>query len=342
MYKLIYLNSLIILIFLGNFDLLRKRENKIITYFFIFIFSLIFGFRILDIPDTKTYYIDFVKLNKNILDIGFSYYESGFVILSKIIKNVIMDPNIYFTILSIINFLLIKIALKIINKKEHIILGLCIYISYYGIYFNMIVLRLGLAISFFFIAMIYLKKNKKVKSLLFYIFSYFFHKSIIFGGLVYLIPKKELKRRYYIIIIIIIGVIYYTKLGEYFLEYFINIYIKYFPLENRYMLYLKNISYNNLGYSYKFLFNYILVILFVIEKKYDSFYLSIVLIGLIIFSFFNKILLIERISDIYIFFNIVNSIIYLEKIKVREKKHLILTSIIICNFVFVTRILRIF
>lgn len=350
MYNLIYIIVIIIMILIGNYNFIIKKENKFVLYFLIFIFSITVGIRELSIPDTRAYYNMFKEINTNILEINYSYFEFGFIVISKIIKNLTTNVRVYFGLISVINLLLIIKVFNLLKLNKVLSLGMIIYFSYYGIYYNMIVLRLGLACSFLMLSIVYLEKNKKINSLILFICSYFFHKSVIYSGLIFIISKKKLKVKQYFFIILLIGIVYYGQLGKYFLKEcldgYVKTYINYFPFENRYLIYIDNFlesfSENKFEYSFKFLLNYILVIFILIENKYNFFYLNIVLLGLSIFAFFNNFIAVERVSDLYIMFNIINIIQNLNDRKFKIKKYFLLNIVIILNFILITRILKIF
>ena len=107
MYNLIYIIVIIIMILIGNYNFIIKKENKFVLYFLIFIFSITVGIRELSIPDTRAYYNMFKEINTNILEINYSYFEFGFIVISKIIKNLTTNVRVYFGLISVINLLLI-------------------------------------------------------------------------------------------------------------------------------------------------------------------------------------------------------------------------------------------
>lgn len=342
MYNIIYTLFGIALLVSGALHLILKTKkiNLIISTFLLIIFVLLVGTRPLSIPDTTPYFYFYKNLDLNLLDLKYSYFEKGFVLFAKIIKKYISNSErVYFAVITIFNLFFLEKNLKKEFKKTMI--PLYIYISYYGIYHNMIILRFGLGFIFFTISVFYNKNKKLLMSLVFFIISYFYHKSFIFGIFIYLIPKRNLNRKFYLTLITIIGLLYYFRLGNNIITILIDIYLKYFPLENRYSIYLSNLSYEK-GFSYRFFLNYLILIWIYLEKKIDGYFYNLYIFGMLFLSIFSGILLIERITDIYLGLNMLAISYYIENNKNKLKNILIYLVIVFFNFIFITRILKIF
>lgn len=328
-------------IIIGILEILNFKLKK--TYLIVTgSFLLLCAFRSLKIPDTKEYLYAFEKMNTKIFDFQYFYFEKGFLIFSKLIKILFENSfEIYFFIISFINLFFIKKFIKF-NCKFYII-PIILYISFWGIYFNMIILRFGIGFSFYVLSIYFFENKFKKKGIILYILAILFHKSFIFGIISFFIKNKKYNKKKYILFIFLIGILYYSRIGSdlsvIVLEKITMIMSK---TSMRYEAYSKNLKFQE-GFSFRFLINYLILFvgIVIIKVKNRMFYkyLNIYIFGMFIQAFFSNILLIERITDI---FNGINFIVFsmiIEEVKNRQMKFIFFISLVITNFIFISRII---
>ncbi len=179
-----------------------KRSNfvSIILFFWCsIIFSVFVSFRSVYVPDTSNYI--------RIYDISFfsQYdYEKGYILLQSFHKVIFgYSYTSFFAMVAIINLSIIYFVIRKLNLTYPLI-AFAIYLSYYGIFNNFIVLRSGLASSFILLSWVYYKENK-FKSVIFFLVALFLHSSAVIAlpGYFILSFKFRLGKLEYFIAIII-------------------------------------------------------------------------------------------------------------------------------------------
>ena len=177
---------------------------------------MIIANRRLDVPDTDIYLNYFLSEDSSLLSYVDFGFEAGFQTLSKIFK-FFADENytLYFGLITLTNLLVIDWALNRIHKffyqeqnaingdfdssraldfaknKVYSILPLTLYIAFFGIYVNAIVLRVGIAFSLIVFASSFAVKEYKrltdyVIIVLLLILAYLFHATALIGILILL------------------------------------------------------------------------------------------------------------------------------------------------------------
>lgn len=232
-------------------------------------------------------------------------YNLLFEFFAKICK-VIFGNNykLYFALIPVVNCLLIYLVVKQFRVYNAIIFTIA-YISIFGIYYNYIVLRQGMAITMFLFAIYYFRKNKLI-GFLFIVIACLFHESAMFGILVF-IPayiKKVKSKRYFYIVLLLAILLYFTKISD---KAIISVAQKILHSGllpgrfNKYLLYLTDIEYTY-DISVLHLLNFIMIALFIHWKRntrWDDFLLHTILIGQVFLGLFSTILAIVRVVDFY-------------------------------------------
>ena len=250
---LYFIIILIILIFSYKKFNFNYDVYKFSTIFLIIIYSIIISFRSPALFPDLSEYIDFYKsieiLNNH--SENYSYFEPGFILISRIIKSVVGNNyQIYLAIISFIQISILSYGLYIIfyyifNKETELFqndktinysykalfYSVAIYLPYYGLYYNAIVIRQAFSIAILLLAIAYYITNKKLLFLFYSSISITFHYSsaiiVIILCIVFiyndLITKKneKIKPIRFIIICIIIYVIK-DDLMTYFMNFIGN------------------------------------------------------------------------------------------------------------------------
>lgn len=336
---------LIIIFILGCFvfsSIERHFKIKFAKWIFIIPFCFLVANRSENVPDTAVY-IEFFKSIDTSKDIsGVFGFEIGFEYLGKIIKVLFGNsPTMFMGIISMINLLIIDYSINRINKLLYIeqnineenflknsrfsgnhdysIIPLTLYISFFGLYFNSIVLRVGIALSLIVLASTFaIKPHKKLKDYLviclLLTLGYFFHATAIFGVIIILISlfKKTFKLGTHMWIMIVLGAIYIlnlsSTLGNKVFDNILNINTLN-SLTDKLYSYSGDITYDS-GVAVKYIFFWIMGLFLIIfnstiSSKIFSRYLNIYTAGIVIYSLFRSVLLLERVTDFFLTFSFI-------------------------------------
>lgn len=362
----IYLFLIISIFIVLNINNLSLKSYKAIIIFLIILFSILISFRNpINFPDIAEYEIFYENISLKNITIGYSYFELGFIILSYLIKIIIGNNiKIYFFLLSLFQLLVLLYAIKNIlnhnieqNKKKLkykvLVLFLIVYIPYYGIYYNSIVLRQSFSIAFTTLGISFLINKKLINYLVSSILAILFHRTsiifIIIGLIIYII-KYYINKKYYnyyiyiliIILSIIIGINYnmiFIIMNREIIKNFID------ERMMRYILEIMNEQYvifslRNILLAIKF------ILILIIYKdikclKNDAdinFIFYIYFIGILINMIFSSKSYIQRILDyFYIFYYYIISIGLVYDIKKKIIIFIFSLVIIIADFNFALR-----
>lgn len=352
--------SFISFIFLGYTFLIcgisckSKLFREFVIFLFIFFFASIAATRFDTVPDTKEYikhYIDVAKLPFN--DFGLYYFEPGYVLLAKLNYRIFREYyRIFFLFLTILNCLLVSVSIKNFycderETSKYVVLSLIYYISFYGLYFNFIVLRFGLAGSFFLLSLANFKK-KNIKSVIFYSMSILCHMSFLIILPFYIcvfLQKKIHSKAFYYIWLLVVGIIYYFRMGRLFTSSILAIIVHFGEkIFGNYAYYLNNLDLGNSKIAMRFTLNYLMGFIFVrygnIKDRYYAVILFFYFIGLSIYSLFSMIELIDRVSDILLLSGIFLVPIYYKALKTVQDKFILYFPICIMNMLFAIRIIN--
>ncbi|MCL2521932.1 MAG: EpsG family protein [Erysipelotrichales bacterium] len=274
------------------------------------------------VPDTEAYRNHFLEasLNHFFRNIRRLRFEVGYEFLTAFFRTVYgTNSRLFFGTIALINFSLITFFLckaydffRVgkefnVNKQKFVLYSLIIYLAFYGAYSNMIVLRSGLGISFFFGSLVYLNKSK-FKGLMLFLIGFSFHTSIIFGliGLILFLLKIK-NQKVLIFWWSLIVLIYFSFISFYIipniLEYAVTL-----PFLSRYAFYVNELAFADLNISWKFIVNLIFAFIIIMQNKLSFLerkFILILLAALTIQSILSSLVLVERISDIFMAFHFI-------------------------------------
>ncbi|MDX6182203.1 EpsG family protein [Flavobacterium sp. Fl-77] len=370
---------LLLFFFIGCFlvtFLERKSLIPFLKWFFILPFCFILANRSLKVPDTEAYYEYFYDSDyTSIDDFSHSSFEIGFQFFSKVIKVIVGDNFVfYLAIITLLNLLIIDFATKRISYLFEIeqknsglqdcfygknrflsnsyfsIIPLTLYVAYFGIYTNAIVLRVGIAISLLVLIVSYaLKERKSVLDIFkivgLFVLGYFFHATMLLGIFVVLIMfiNKSFPQKRYLWICFIIGFVYFSNLSTLLsisVFSFITSLNELTVLASKMSSYEGNVVQEVGGISNKFVFYWVMAFVLIFYSSSSKIYfklLNVYLVGLAIFALFRSVILIERVTDYFLTFSFIIFYIFL----ITQKPHkfwLFFIPIVIVQLVFVLRI----
>lgn len=370
---------LLFVFFVGSFLVIFLERRCLIPFLkwiFIVPFCFILANRSLKVPDTEAYFDYFYNSDASgIDDFSNSSFEIGFQFFSKVIKLIVGENFIfYLAIITMLNLLIIDFSAKRVSHLFQIeqknndleegfngrnrflsnsyfsIFPLALYVAYFGIYTNAIVLRVGIAISLLVLAASYTLKEKKsisdiFKIIILFVLGYFFHATMLIGFFVVFIlfSNKRFSKKRYLWIWFIIGFIYFsnfsTWLGNSAFSFIASL-NELTLLASKMSSYEGNVVQETGGISNKFVFYWIMAFVLIFYSFSSKIYyklLNVYLIGLAIFALFRSVILIERVTDYFLIFSFL--IFYLFLIMQKPYKFwLFFIPIVIIQLVFVLRI----
>lgn len=342
----------------------KIKENNWITISFVGLLCILIALRSIAVPDTDQYTLFFESLEAgNLANLVFFSYEPGFQLYSHLIKLIVgNNSTIYLLVIVLTNVLLLRIAINKISSnwsddKPNYLLALMLYFAYYGLFYNAIVLRAGIAISFLILANTFLiKENMSRKEKITFISLIFlalvFHYSSLVGIVGLLIFKyfPKFTLRSYLIVWMICVLFFFSGISIYFIKFITNYILAFFKLFTAtnlekyeyYLTELYNIAYI-LPFKYIFsLFSGLFFLLISTTNTPNIYYkfLNVFFAGLLLGAIFSAIDQFARISD---YFLVYSFILYWYNFKYISNKWIlgILFGVVFIQLVFVFRIINV-
>ncbi len=295
------------------YELLKKKENVDLIYYrksFLNKFNGVQDFRI---------EVGYKKLSILFSELGFNFQMFHFFIYM---------------------FILIVFVYFAYKRTGKIFLPLSLFLSFYGIYFSQVTLRIGIATAI--IVLFYDRKILKYFSIL---IAMLFHKTAAIYFLLLIIPKKLFKKKVYYLIIFVNALIYYLHLGKNIYDAFFVLFTKYFKTYSYYLSSSETLD----GFSIRFFsWNIIIVILLLIvdykkipNPKDFSRFLNFYIVGLTVYSLLGFFYTVDRIGDLFFVFQylVVTELCNAIKSKYKNFK-LIILVLIVLNTIFIIRFAR--
>jgi len=347
--SLVYIIIFIIGCFLFTFF---ERNYKIpfVKWIFIIPFCLIIANRSLDVPDTGSYINYLLSEDASLSNYDDFGFEVGFQTFTKIAKSIV-DENyyLYFTLITLTNLLIIDLSLtrifnifcqedddsfKALNSLESVellnkysILPLTLYVAYFGIYFNAIVLRVGISLSLLVLSASFAIKPQKnildyliIVALLFV--GYLFHATAVLGIIIILILlySKQQSLKKYVWICTLIGIIYFSNLTSRLGDTVFGF------ISSLNTLSMLSGKLNNYGgdsamfdvskISTKFVFFWLMSFALIFNQTESKVYfkfLNVFIAGLGLYALFRSVLLVDRVTDFFLLFSFIVFYLFLIK-----------------------------
>ncbi len=339
--NLIFLGSIIaiILFVFTLFSLTFLNKGKLrrthVTIFLLFavLFSVFAAIRDTDIPDTLNY----IEIYKGSY-VSQGSIEIGYLVLQKVHQFIFgKDYRSFFLMISMINFLVVYIAFTKMNLK-YPLLAMGMYTALYGFYFNMIILRSGLAASFVLLAVVYMK-DSKVSSILFYLIAISFHSAAIFvlPGLFVLLFKKRLSKKVFITLVAISLIVSILGLDAALYD----LITPEWPIIGKYSSHssLTKITRDPFRLTNFIYASFLIFFMFEARDKNSTYnrLLNFYLVGFVIYAFFSSNSIVGRLFD---FYNIVCIVLFALSFEDYKDRKIIL--IMYYGIVFYSLVLRMF
>lgn len=360
---------IICLLLLGLILVLAEKTGKAPLAWipFAIFYCFVIATRSILTPDTIAYVNYYNSLNVNSVNFENSKFEIGFQLLTTLIKAITTsDYLFYFYLLALLNVVVIVLSIRNLyiicaNEGKRIgvisyVFPLLLYISYFGILYNGIVLRAGLAISFVIYAstICYLNIStfsKVIKVFFFLVIACSFHRTSIIALLVFFVFlfTKEYSQRKYLCILLIIIIVYISNVGDSVTPFFIDVdlltsFSEYRALDgiSKINSYLVREGVNS-GFSLKYSF-FMLLGGFYICKPFATKifykYLNVFLCGMFIYAVFHKVDYLGRGLDFFLIYSFILSFLSLKTIKTNFFGYTVYVFILICQIILVMRIVN--
>ena len=313
----------------------KKRKKIYLTIVFI-ILAIVASLRAYTVGvDTEQYCIAFDKISEMTIEQAKedTRYETGFVVLCKILSYVYDNYQILIIVTSI--FIMYAVVRFIYEESNDCILSslLFVLLNCYAMY--MCVMRQAIAISIILIGYIaFLKKGKYVKFAIIVFFASLFHQSALIMLIAIPLYNMKFKNKYYFMAIIISAVIYVMANTAF------SICTKLFPT---YIYYLGGQFFTS-NYFASLLNACVSIIFFTVgvyygkfnkrDKDIDSFYAFMIMLAVIFYVATIKISIFSRITTYFNIFNIIWIPKFISNINKKEDRTIILFILIICLFMY--------
>lgn len=322
------INICIIYIFING---QQKNDKSSKEKFFLFIcFVIMFflvGFRSYSSGnDTKTY-VEVFKICSTLKWNAVNtllHYDKGYLVFNVLATYFTSNSRIFLLLLSFICNISVYHFVK--NNSKNYLVSIILYVSLLFFYSSMTMARQFLSFSIILYSFDFVRKKKVIKFFLLILLASLFHSSAIISLLIY--PFYYLKFSHKrAIFMIFISFIIFVFLGRVF-----NDISSYLNKTTSYIDTLGTVKVANVLYTVVYLIVYVFVVLFLMgreNKKNNSFYLYITLMGFLIYFLSIKISILARAAQYFtIFIIIVIPNIIQDSNNKKEVKSFI--SIIIC------------
>ncbi len=215
------------------------------------------------------------------------------------------------------------VSKKCINKKISFLIPLIIYFSYYGIFYNAIVLRAGISLNILLLlyVLISIKSRHYVFDYILYgllfILAYLFHTSTIIALLILVVLcLPHFQRKVYYVLLFVSIIFCYSSVGTSIMNYFYSFLIEHSfvttnrETENGLDLLLRYGMTSEIGnvISFKFIFQIILAFIFLNSNAKFKLYkklFNVYVIGLLIGSIGIRMETFGRVLDFFTFTSII-------------------------------------
>lgn len=188
-----------ILLLISNFEHRLRYKKRIVLYFiFTIILSLIFSSReIYTTPDTSEYVEIFGKsYMSDGLFARVERFEGGYCFLNRLVKSLSLNYNALFFFISMFSFSAFYYVIKHLKQETKTFLPLSfllLYLPYFGLLYNSIVMRACIAIALLYLASIFMIKKKRLISILTFILGVSMHNSVILAFPILLVVAFNLR-----------------------------------------------------------------------------------------------------------------------------------------------------
>lgn len=353
---------LVIAVLFSSIEILIKKEMYLVYWILVIFFAFICATRSLITQDTIPYILGYNDVSINYFYTSINEtplrFDLGYTILMQVFK-ILFGGNykIFFFFIVIINYLIILLAYKKIceiigYKKTYIITLFTLYTSYFGIYYNGIVLRAGIAISFIIYSTSFFLEKKYIRGAFLGGIALFMHDSSILASIIILIlffRKSFTKKTYYIFLTLLL-IITVTESNAYILKRILpllEIWVNKYEFLHVFKAYIVNSS-MTFGISFKLIYfiliGYVYIFLNLFRNIYINKFINIYFFGLLIAVIFNGLDVFSRISDFYIIYNCIIFLLFFSE-EVKSKKSIYINIfgiwfIVFCNFALICRVVN--
>lgn len=297
---------------------------RVINVILIAAFSAMIAFRPDTVPDTMSYKEIFGRISPN-FSYGFDLFgeydsvEYGFLYLIVFFKYLSNSVTLFFFMLCFLSVSIVMKGIQMIvenlTRREFCFpFVFAVYISYFGIYYNGIAIRQGLAIAFCTVALAFFLKRKYLLCLVLTFIAFLFHRlsfiAIPIFLLYKLLGKLRISSKTYFICLLVLLVYCFSGLGYYVNKYAFSLLLSILNLiglGKAYSNYIENFELHIHGFPYRVVLNILLGFLLLViggREKESKNQFNIYLVGLFALCALFGISAIYRGADYFMFFSV--------------------------------------
>lgn len=352
------MNIVILVLFLMFFlywSFKKSSHNYKAIALFIFSISFLIACRSISVPDTKGY-LEYYNSLTGFESFLFYTFELGFQYYTYILKSFLGDHDrLYLFCITLINSIFIFDALRRIqrlsndNENQNInllLLGLVLLFSYYGLFYNAITIRAGIAMIFYLQAFSYVCKDNLTTSDIVKIFvisfvSFFFHKSSVIFWLILFVARfmPRCSKRTYLLVVFFSCLIFFSRLNLFLLNVFTSTIEKIIDLIsstslNSIAFYREVMDEAETGLSFKFMFQLFSGFLF-LTLRFESMpriyfrFLNIYYIGLLLGAFLAPITMMYRVLDYFLILTFILYVFWAQSSKYSLRTIFLISSCVV-------------
>lgn len=336
---------------------IKSKDRRYIIWFLIIIFSALMAIRPLETPDTPGYAQNFYyfksgqKYSVNFFQ-KYMGYEYGFIYLIRFFKLFSSSYRLFFfctaflgTSLAVFGFKQLSDRIAESNRKRYAPL-FAIYISSFGLLYNGISIRAGLAMGMSVMAINLILDKQWIKGAILFLAALTIQRSVILFIIIFCAIKfvPAFRRQTHIFIWLFSGCILFTGYGDKFFSYMVkilNTIIIKFQM-SAFGSYLIDIG-GGIGIRTTYFWSlYGILVLFLLYSKRYSKYLNVIMFGVFIIVFMHGVESIARAYDMfYLFLVPLLNVMYNEcskSVYVKRERQIKILAIISVNFLLMMKL----
>lgn len=331
----------------------EEKKNKfknVILGVFLVLFTLFAVFRSTEIPDT----IEYIEIF-NTGSVFANTWDWGFRLI-LLIGLLFKSYRVMFFLVVAFNMCILALCIRKMTRISkcasktkvglYCVSVFLLFISFYGMYYNFIVIRMGSASLLLIYAWLLWcdEKDEKryVKAAIAFVGACLMHRSALVGilGFVVLTKKFMLSKKQERIFIGAIGLIYFSRISYLLKDFILGILTN--VIEGKYEYYIQNMKFDSLSISYRFVFNFLILVFMHLYDMEDTVFRrlkNVYILGMLIHACCWPIIWCGRITDFFICINVFLLPFVMNRLENKKLVYAGNALAVLANFVFISRIL---
>ncbi len=299
--------------------IIKSSQSKYIVACFVVVFAIIAAARPLETRDTAGYVNGFFYIQPD-RDYGITIlqkyqgYELGYIWLVQFFKQFSNNYRIFFFIIALVGTAIAikslqSVYLRIVpNDKNSLGAISAVYFASFGLLYNAVSVRAGLAMSLCLMAIDLIEKKKKIRALLSFLIAFLFQRTVAVFVVIFLAIKimPHFGKKIHFIIWAILGCLLVFVNSTTVLDGFtviVNDLVEQYSI-NGVASYLTEFD---TAVGLRDYFQWLLYGYFIFFQKKDSWYsklLNVIMVGMVFVVFFHGIRAFSRVSDMFFLYTV--------------------------------------